>query len=211
MKKVLTDTSVCVDVGCHLGDILEIMLKYAPKGTFYAFEPLQDFYEYLCTTFGNRENITISNIALSDNRGESSFNYVITNPGYSGFKKRLYAGDKKEEDTTITVTTDLMDSVFKNVAVDFIKIDVEGAELQVLRGGRELIKRCRPFIVFEHGLGAADCYGTKPEDVFDLLNGECGLNLTLMDSYLMHKEPFGREEFCEQFYQGMNYYFLAHG
>ncbi len=209
MKKVLKDTSVCVDVGCHQGDILQMMLKYAPRGKMFAFEPLPDFFEHLKSNFGGNPNITFSDIALSDTGGGSRFNYVITNPGYSGFKRRKY-DRPEEEDTSITVTTDLMDNVLGNVAVDFIKIDVEGAELQVLRGGRELIKKEKPYIIFEHGLGAADCYNTKPEDVFDLLNVDCGLKLTLMDRYLMHKEPLSKSEFCDQFYRGKNYYFLAY-
>lgn len=209
MKKVLKDTSVCVDVGCHQGDILQMMLKYAPRGKMFAFEPLPDLFKYLNSHFSSNPNITFSDIALSDTRGESRFNYVITNPGYSGFKRRKY-DRPEEEDTTITVTTDLMDNVLGDAAVDFIKIDVEGAELQVLRGGKESIKKNKPYIVFEHGLGAADCYNTRPEDVFDLLNGYCGLKLTLMDRYLMHKEPLSKSEFCDQFYQGKNYYFLAY-
>ncbi len=53
--------------------------------------------------------------------------------------------------------------------IDFIEIDVEGAELQVLQGGVETIRGFQPTIVFEHGIGAAGHYGTKPEQVFELL------------------------------------------
>jgi hypothetical protein len=56
-----------------------------------------------------------------------------------------------------------------------IKIDVEGAELLLIRGARETIAKNKPVIVFEHGLGGADSYGHTPEQVFDLLI-DCGLN-----------------------------------
>ena len=65
----------------------------------------------------------------------------------------------------------------KDFPIHFMKIDVEGAELQVLRGAIQTILKYKPVIVFEHGLGAADHYGTKPEDIYDFLVSECGLSI----------------------------------
>jgi hypothetical protein len=65
-----------------------------------------------------------------------------------------------------------------------MKVDVEGAELQVFKGTVQTIKRSRPLIVFEHGLGAADYCGTAPEILYDLLGGDCGLRLFLMEDWL---------------------------
>jgi FkbM family methyltransferase len=186
-----------------------MMAKYAPSGKFYAFEPLPHLFEYLKKNFGHNRDISLFNIALSDSAGESSFNHVISNPGYSGLVKRRY-DRPDEQDTRITVRTDLLDSLIGDARIDLIKIDVEGAELQVLRGGKETIKRNKPFIIFEHGLGGADCYGTTPEDVYDLLCDFCGLKLTLLNRYLRNREPLSRSEFCEQFHRGLNYYFLAY-
>jgi FkbM family methyltransferase len=209
LREVIKHTSVCVDVGCHYGTILQLMMKYAPNGKFYAFEPLPHLFEHLKKEFGHHQNISIYGIALSDVEGESSFNYVVTNPAYSGFIRRRY-DRPHEEDTQITVKTDLMDNLLADVTIDLIKIDVEGAELQVLRGAKEVIKRDKPFIIFEHGPGAADCYGTKPEDVYDLLHDYCGLNPNLLNRYLKKMSPLTRDEFCEQFYKGLNYYYVAY-
>jgi hypothetical protein len=43
----LRPDSNCIDVGCHKGEILDLMLKYAPNGTLYAFEPLPHLYSAL--------------------------------------------------------------------------------------------------------------------------------------------------------------------
>jgi FkbM family methyltransferase len=188
MKKVLEPTSVCVDVGCYEGLILRLMIKYAPNGTFFAFEPLPHLYEKLIQMFRG-QNIHFYNLALSNSEGESSFNYVISNPGYSGLIKRHY--DRPyEEDTHIVVKTQLLDTILskeKASRVSFMKIDVEGAEYMVMDGAQTRIRSDKPVVVFEHGMGGSDCYGKRPEDVFDLLSNKCGLRISLMSQWLMGK------------------------
>jgi len=185
------------------------MMEMAPKGTFFAFEPLPDLYKKLSAAF-TFPPVKVFNLALSDRADVVSFNYVVSNPAYSGLRKRRY--DRPHEaDCTITVPTDRLDAIIGEQGhVDFMKIDVEGAELQVLQGGVRTISRCKPVIVFEHGIGAADCYGTGPEQVYDLLCNECGLGISLLDSWLVRRQPLSREGFCEQFNKGLNYYFIAH-
>ncbi|MDJ0616372.1 MAG: FkbM family methyltransferase [Calothrix sp. MO_192.B10] len=209
LKRALHDDSICVDIGCHRGDILSLMLKYSPKGKFLAFEPLPIFYEYLLNNF-HVPNVKIYDIALSDKKGITSFNYVVNNPAYSGLQKRQYI-NLDEKVVTIDVKTDTIDDIISNdEKISLIKIDVEGAELQVLKGGQHTIKRNQPIIIFEHGLGGSDFYGTQPEDIYDLLCLECGLKISLLDSWLNDYKSLSREEFTEQFYKGLNYYFIAH-
>jgi hypothetical protein len=88
---------------------------------------------------------------------------------------------------------------------------VEGAELQVFKGAVETIKNSRPIIVFEHGLGAADYYGTSPENIYDLLSAQCGLKLFLMSEWLDSngRLSLSKKAFCEQFSSGNNFYFMA--
>jgi hypothetical protein len=81
----------------------------------------------------------------------------------------------------------------------------------VFKGAIETIKNSRPVIVFEHGLGAADYYGTRSENIYDLLAVQCGLRLFLMAEWLESngRASLGREAFCEQFSSGNNFYFMA--
>jgi hypothetical protein len=62
----------------------------------------------------------------------------------------------------------------------FVKIDVEGAELQVFRGARRTLLEHRPLIAFEHGAGSAEYHGTSPEDVHGLL-AELGYDVWGLD------------------------------
>lgn len=215
MKRVLTEDSNCVDIGCHEGSILAEILRFSPKGTHFAFEPLPAMYQGLLKTFGDIENLSIYDFALSDTEGVFSFQHVVSNPGYSGFLKRRY--DRPSEVVQeITVRANRLDKLIPdNVHVRFIKVDVEGAELQVFRGAVDTIRKNLPIIVFEHGIGAADYYGTAPEDVYDLLVSVCGLRLYLMEEWLEKNggtpgsTPLDREAFGKQFSSGSNYYFMA--
>lgn len=210
MKRVLQENSNCVDVGGHQGSILKEMLRFAPQGTHFVFEPLPAMYEGLRETFGSLANIHVYDYALSDIAGTSTFQHVVSNPGYSGLRQRSY--DRPNEQVQeIVVKTNLLDNLVpEHTPIRFIKVDVEGAELQVFKGAVNTIRNSRPVIVFEHGLGAADHYGTLPEDIYDLLAGQCGLRLFIMAEWLEDNEAsLSREAFCEQFASGSNYYFMA--
>lgn len=210
MQRVLRQDSNCVDVGCHQGSMLQDMLRLAPGGTHFAFEPIPGMYAGLQKKFGHLPNVHLHDCALSDTAGTTTFQHVVSNPAYSGLRRRRY--DRAHEQVQeIHVETRLLDTLLpQDVSVQFIKVDVEGAELQVLLGAAETIRKHRPVIVFEHGLGGADYYATAPEQVFDLLAGRCGLRLFLMADWLQDSNScLSREAFCRQFSTGSDYYYMA--
>ena len=211
MERVLERDSNFVDVGCHKGHFLELALRLAPDGRHYAFEPLPDLYAALSEIYGARRGVHLYEAALSDTAGSTTFQHVVTNPGYSGLQPRRY--DRPNEQVTqIRVNRLRLDDVIeRDVLIRLIKIDVEGAEVQVLRGAVETLRRCRPYVVFEHGLGGADYYGTGPDDVFNLFES-CGLHVSVMSDWLSSngKKDLSHRRFADQFYKGRNYYFMAH-
>jgi hypothetical protein len=134
---------------------------------------------------------------------------VITNPSYSGLKKRRY--DRTgEKDVEIMVDTDLLDNIIPyEVKIDFIKIDVEGAELLVIQGAEKLIKKDKPVIVFEYGIGGSDYYEQKPSKIFLMLESY-GLNISLLDRWLNKQPPLTLEEFENQYFKQLNFFFVAY-
>src|ERR1044072_9878233 len=80
IKKICRDDSNCIDVGAHKGEVLDQILRFAPKGTHFAFEPIPDMYNNLVAKYKSKPNCKIYDIALSDKQGTSTFNYVISNP-----------------------------------------------------------------------------------------------------------------------------------
>jgi FkbM family methyltransferase len=210
MERSLRSDSGCVDVGCHSGSILGEIVRIAPNGHHYAFEPLPCIFDELRQRFARLPNVELFNLALSDSPGPASFQHVVTNPGYSGLRRRRYdrPNERVVEITVEKATLD--DLVPASRRVDFLKVDVEGAELEVLRGAIRTIQRNRPFIVFEHGLGGSDFYGTTPQAVYELINGDCGMSISRMESWLDRGATLSRAQFVQQFETCENFYFLAH-
>jgi FkbM family methyltransferase len=208
IRAVCVDNSNCIDVGCHKGEIFDIMLRRAPAGRHFAFEPIPSLYENLKKKY-RRRNVEIYPYALSNENGSTSFNYVITNPAYSGLKKRKY-DRPHEKDEKIGVRTAKLDDVIPPaIKIALIKIDVEGGELQVMEGGLETIRRWKPVIIFEHGLGASEFYESSPEKIFSLLQS-CGMKVSLMDRWLKQQKELSLQDLKDQFYNRKNFVFIAY-
>ena len=207
MRRVLKSNSNCLDVGCYRGEILREMISISTNGQVFAFEPIPENYQFLTRKYAK---VKVFNIAVGDRRGTAKFYHVVGRPARSGLRRQRYP-DPNEKVEEIVVTVDTLDNVIpKATPIHFIKIDVEGAELSVLRGGIELIKKDQPVIVFEHSIDAAQEYGTLPEEIYDLLSGEGGLELSLMESWLMGEIPYTRQGFCHAVYSCSEFYFVAY-
>lgn len=169
IKRTCHSKSSCIDVGCHKGEILDIFLKKSPLGKHFAFEPVPYLYKQLKKKYSKNENCYIYSYALSNSEGLSSFNHVISNPSYSGLLKRKY-DRRQEKDESIIVEKKTMDSVIPSGhKIDFIKIDTEGGDFDVLLGAVETIKKNFPVIIIEFGAGGSDVYGASPDKLFTFL------------------------------------------
>lgn len=207
MERVLVENSNCIDIGAHAGTILSEMQRCSPNGVHYAFEPIPYLFEGLTKNYPYSK---IYCLALSDKDGKSTFKHVINNPAYSGLKTRRYdSNDVIVED--ITVDTKKLDDVYpNNLKVRLIKVDVEGGEYDVFKGAAKTITKNMPVIIFEFGIGAADYYNVTPDMMYELLVNECKLKISTMERWLSGLNPFNKEEFKEQFYKCIDYYFMAY-
>lgn len=167
----------CIDIGCHKGEILKLMIHAAPQGQHYASEPIPSFYHDLESTFG--KTVSVFPYAVAEYQDKTTFNVVENASAYSGLMKRKY-NLKNPILTEIQVEVMPLDSIIpEDVKIHFIKIDVEGGEFGVLKRGMKLIKRCNPLILFEFGMGASEFYGTTPSLLFNFFDSGLSYNIFL--------------------------------
>lgn len=145
-KNGLKPDSVILDIGANNGSILSRLMKVSPFGRYYAYEPIPFFAEYLSKRYSRA---VVKEIALSNQSGFTSFSNTFGSPALSSLDhNRIESSGVPYR--VIQVKTDTLDNQFEKIdALDFVKIDVEGHEIQVLEGGIETIKRHMPHIVIE--------------------------------------------------------------
>lgn len=207
-QQILTPHSCCIDIGCHKGEVLDWMLEFAPQGKHFGFEPIPLLYEHLTHKYAVNKQVTLMPYALSNETGQSTFNHVISNPAYSGIRKRTY-DNSHESDETIYVQLEKLDNLISSdMTINLIKIDVEGAEMLVVEGARQTIAQSQPYIIFEHGLGASDLYEHTPNMLFTYFT-QLNYQIFTLQAFLKKQVALTQANFNKQFYQKINYYFIA--
>ncbi len=192
-----------IDVGANVGSVLSEIVRVAPAGRHLAYEPIPGLAADLRARF---PSVEVRSEALAATSGESTFTHVLSHSGYSGLRERETPGHERTEQ--LTVRTERLDDTLPDGFIPaFIKIDVEGAEGQVLAGAADLLERWRPVVAFEHGKVASPLYGTGPADIYELLVTRARLRIFDMDG----GGPYSLDQLTETFELGTFWNFFARG
>lgn len=131
-----------VDVGSHIGSVIAAVRRVSPRIPIIAIEAVPEKAAALQRLY---PSVQVHAVAAGEREGEVEFSVDEERPGFSGLVRPGCAA--------IRVPMQRLDSLLRSEdSIDVVKIDVEGAELGVLRGGEQTIQRCRPLILFESGL-----------------------------------------------------------
>jgi FkbM family methyltransferase len=141
-----------LDVGAHDG-AFTLPFAALPASRVLAFEPLPSAFARLRAAVGAAPNVELRQEALGDHRGE----ITLTLPVLDGVPQEQwastakgYAGlhDARVTEQRHTVPLRRLDE-FGLTDLTAVKLDAEGGEYEVLRGGRETLLRCRPILSIE--------------------------------------------------------------
>ena len=204
MRRCLKPGSLGVDGGAHRGDFLRQMLRVAPRGRHYAFEPLPQLAEELEQAF---PSVRVRPWALGRKSGRASFCHVVNDPGYSGLRERTYDRPDPELQRLEVRVVRLDDVLAEDDAPAFIKLDLEGGEYDALLGAEATIRRHRPVIVFEAGEPSSSHYGITPQMIHGLFRERFGYGLNTMARWLAGEPALDQAAFLDHYPE--EFYFLG--
>ena len=162
---------ILFDVGANVGEYSRILEAQFPSSRIYSFEALPSTFEILRANLQGHKNITYVNQALGALEEKRLIYSDGAGSGLSSFYPIEGETDKKLEVTSIPVTTiDLFCARHGIAQIDFLKIDVEGFELEVLKGAERMIQNRKISIIqFEFGSNHINS-GTHLYSIFQYLS-----------------------------------------
>jgi FkbM family methyltransferase len=178
-----------VDVGTNRGQVLEEAVRVAPAGRHLAFEPIPALAAQIASAF---PGVECRQLAVGASAGVAEFCHFTQMDGWSGLRRSPKVSDERGHPQYISVTVSTLELELAGMTPSVIKIDVEGAELDVLEGGRAVLREARPIVIFEHVADAAALYGAAPEGMWDLLS-ELGYSIFSVTG----DGPFTRAQFAQ--------------
>lgn len=175
------DVRWVIDIGANEGWVAKAALDSYPKSSIICFEPVKRTFEKLqgnLSEYGSR--VHYYNMALSDHNGKNGFETInITSfhganslEHQSDFHKRFNPNVYEVGTETVQVVRlDEIAQLLPAKKVEIVKIDVEGHELNVLKGGVSFFKACVDVIIIEIALQRDNSLEHQALfDVFSLLN-----------------------------------------
>ena len=168
-----------LDIGAHIGQFSQQVKRFNPEADIIMVEANPNCEPYL-----NKLDIPYQMIALSKEKGEAELfvekvNEIGTGASLYRENTEYYADDKFD---TVRVQLDSLDNLnyFEDQFIDLVKLDVQGAEYDILEGGRKTITRSGHVLIevslLEYNLGAPQIeavvnkmkeYGFMIEDILD--------------------------------------------
>lgn len=138
-----------IDIGAQSG-LYSLYAKFLPMANFYSFEPFKDTFDLLNDNIklNNITNVKTYNIGLSNKKEQTTLNTSIS---HNGLHTLGSTPMRFNDICKVSVEVDTIDNLFyeKNIPVNYIKIDTEGWEYYILKGGEKTIQKYKPIIQLE--------------------------------------------------------------
>jgi FkbM family methyltransferase len=171
MFRLIRPGSTVLDIGANVGWYALNIARLSDARQVLAFEPVQTTFTALQANveLNQLRNVVAYNLGFSDHAGEAVF---YCPPGGSDNASAANLSEREDVQTTHCQLMTLDEFVTAHqVSVDFIKCDVEGAELFVFRGALETLQRWHPIILAEMLRKWSAKFNYHPNEIIELLAG----------------------------------------
>ena len=154
------ENHIFVDIGAYNGDTIEQFLEFT-DGKYeriYAFEPIHSSAELIKENLKGLPNFELYEVAASNKKDKCA--YYCNDYGELTMATTIQS--QGANDDIQYFYTDTIDKVINGKRVTFMKMDIEGSELEALQGASETIKTNHPYL--------AICVYHKKEDLIDIIS-----------------------------------------
>ena len=166
-RAILQPGSIAIDGGANIGlHTLQMAQAVLPNGLVAAVDPLPELLKLLDGRLHEyripETVVRLLPVGLSSSVGEADFYQVLDHGkhGLSSLRDRHIPKNHIEQVKPVRIELTTLDAVCRQLdRVDFIKLDLEGGELDALRGGRLTLNRFRPVIGFEQDQYSPQYFG----------------------------------------------------
>ncbi len=170
IKEYIKPNDIVIDVGANVGEWSLAVLNLYPNVTIAAFEPVPAVFNQLRGNLKKHKNAEAFNYAISNqNLSDKTFYFYREDSGLSTLHRRLIAEPQydikpPQEILVMTMALDVFCSLGHIKRIDFLKIDTEGNELNVLKSAEQKLKKnLIHFIQLEYGGAYLDSKTTLKE------------------------------------------------
>lgn len=191
--KLVQTNSVCLDIGSNIGFVGITMANMAPRGLVVGFEPDPTNFKRLQEniSFNKLSNIRVHNLGLGEHSTQKNMFINLNNRGGNCIV---------EEQSGVEVTIKRLDDFLTGEVfprIDLVKIDVEGYELKVLKGGKQMLTTYFPILFIEINSGNLKRYGDTPVELFQFLKtiGYTSFSNSLTQEIITEKFDFVNQHF----------------
>ena len=174
LQRLVKPSDCVIEVGGHIGYLTVFFSQLVgPQGKVVVLEPGTNNLPYLRENIAGLENTLLIEKAASDKNGSAHF--LLENlsgqnntfvDGFEGLRGNISEAHVRVEQRFVVVETVRLDDLIEShqIVPNWVKIDVEGAELSVLIGMRDCLKRHSPSMMIE--------IAYNKREIFDLLRGD---------------------------------------
>jgi FkbM family methyltransferase len=165
----IKDEFTILDIGAQSG-CFSLAARYYPNTIWHSFEPDPSNYSLLLDNLklNNIHNVNTYETALSDKVGEATLKICDFHKGLNTLGENLIRFSP-ENSINCIVETNTIDNLFLSKKIDLIKIDTEGSEYDIIKGGIQTIEKYKPKILLEYYQDNLNQFGKKTNDIDELL------------------------------------------